>query len=193
MVEFSLLNSAYMSNKKIEVQGLQIRIEPINDKDYVSLTDIAKKFNPKPSNLLVSWVKNSSTLLFLEAWEKSYNPDFKLYHMVEFKALSLDNRNNINIKTYIEQTGAIGIISKPGRYGGTYAHKDIALNFCYWISPEFQVAMIIKFQELLVKEFEIRNLKWHISKITDNIDEVRNLLDSIPFQEKEKNRSKELE
>jgi len=113
--------------------------------------------------------------------------------MVEFKALSLDNRNNINIKTYIEQTGAIGIISKPGRYGGTYAHKDIALNFCYWISPEFQVAMIIKFQELLVKEFEIRNLKWHISKITDNIDEVRNLLDSIPFQEKEKNRSKELE
>lgn len=182
-----------MAKKKtLEVQGIQIRIEPINEKEYVSLTDIAKKFNDKPSNLLVSWIKNSSTLLFLEAWEKAYNPNFKLYQMVEFKAMSIDNRNIISPKSYIDYTNPIGILSKPGRYGGTYAHKDIALNFCYWLSPEFQVAMIIKFQQLLEEEYSRQNLEWHISKITDNIDEVRNLLDTIPGQKEERNRVKRI-
>lgn len=179
-----------MPSRNIEIQGLQIRIEPVEEKDYISLTDIARQFNSKPSNLLVSWMKNGSTLLFLEAWEKAHNPVFKLHQMVEFKAASLDNKNMISLKNFIKETNAIGIISKAGRYGGTFAHKDIALNFCYWISPEFQVAMIIKFQELLAEEFQRKNLEWHISKLTNNVEEMRNLLDTIPFQKPERNRLK---
>lgn len=177
-----------MTKQKIKVSGLTITIEKINEKDYISLTDIARKFNSKPSNLLVSWIKNNNTLLFLEAWEKAHNPNFKLYQMVEFKAESLDNRDIVSPQKFIEKTGAIGLISKKGRYGGTYAHKDIALNFCYWISPEFQVALIIKFQELMEAEFKRQSLQWHLSKITDNIEEVRNLLDTIPHQKPELNR-----
>ncbi len=177
-----------MTSNRIEVQGITIRLEAIDEKDYVSLTDIAKKFNEKPSNLLISWLKNGSTLLFLEAWEKAFNPNFKLHQMVEFKALSIDNRSKISIQSFIKSTNAIGLISKPGRYGGTYAHKDIALNFCYWISPEFQVALMIKFQELMEKEFRSKKLKWHVSKITDNVEEIRNLLDTIPGQDPERNR-----
>ena len=182
-----------MSNTKIEVQGITIRLEAVEEKDYVSLTDIARKFNDKPSNLLVSWLKNGSTLLFLEAWEKAFNPGFKLHQMVEFKALSIDHRSKISIQGFINATHAIGLVSKSGRFGGTFAHKDIALNFCYWISPQFQVALMIKFQELMEKEYHSRNLQWHVSKITDNVEEIRNLLDTIPGQDPQRNRLKRLE
>jgi len=179
--------------KKIEVQGLKITFEKINDSDYVSLTDIAKQSPQRASILIMSWLRNKNTILFLEAWEQLNNPNFKSSQMAAFKIESLENRNVINPKRYIEMTNAIGLISKPGRYGGTLAHKDIALNFCYWLSPVFQVFMIRKFQELMEEEFSRKNLEWHISKITNNIDEVRNLLDTIPGQKEERNRIKGLE
>ena len=100
--------------------------------------------------------------------------------MDAFKINSMENRNVLTPKQYIKSTDAIGLVSTPGRYGGTLAHKDIALNFCYWLSPVFQ--------ELMQEEFSRRSLQWHISKITDNIDEVRNLLDTIPGQLPELNR-----
>ncbi len=177
-----------MAKKKIEVKGLKITFDRINDLDYVSLTDIAKQSPQRASLLIRSWLKNSSTLLFLETWEKLNNPNFKGDQMDAFKISSMENRNIITPKQYIKSTDAIGLVSTPGRYGGTLAHKDIALNFCYWLSPVFQVYMIRKFQELMQEEFSRKNLQWHISKITDNIDEVRNLLDTIPGQLPELNR-----
>lgn len=176
-----------MAKKTITVQGVPVRI---TDEDYVSLTDIAKQSNSKPAALISSWLKNSNTLLFLETWESIYNPDFKVHQMVEFKMMAMDNRNIVSPKNYIEVAGGVGIISQAGRHGGTYAHKDIALEFCSWLNPAFKVWMNKTFQELLAAEFDRRSLEWHISKITDNIDEVRNLLDTIPFQQDERNRLK---
>jgi len=88
----------------------------------------------------------------------------------------------------IEETGAIGIISQSGRYGGTLAHKDIAFNFCYWLEPAFQLYVAKEFDRLKAEEFGRKSLEWHLTKITHNIDEVRNLLDTIPGQRQELNR-----
>lgn len=178
-----------MSKKTIEIKGLSIRLEPINESDYVSLTDIAKQSeSQQPSWLITNWLKNSNTLLFLEEWERVHNPNFKQGQMTSFKNMAQENRYLVRPQNYINETNAIGIVSKKGRYGGTYAHSDIALNFCYWISPPFQVWFIKEFQRLQKVEAETLNLEWHISKITNNIDEVRNLLDTIPHQKPSLNR-----
>ncbi len=179
-----------MGKKKIEVQGLEIRIELINKDDYVCLTDIAKQSDTRAAVLIGSWMKNNNTLLFLEQWEKLHNPSFKVHQMVNFRMQAQENRYVATAQKYIKETNAIGIISKSGRYGGTYAHKDIALNFCYWLSPQFQVFLIKAFQELVKQDFERKNLEWHVSKLTDNVEEMRNLLDTIPGQKPERDRLK---
>ena len=178
-----------MAKKKINVQGLTIRLEAIQDEDYVNLTDIAKQQNKsEPRFLMMSWLKNQSTLEFLETWETVHNPNFKRDQMVTFRLEASSNRNIITIQKLITETGMVGLKSKQGRYGGTWAHSDIALNFCYWLSPKFQVYFVKEFQRLKKEEFSRKNLEWHISKITDNIDEVRNLLDTIPGQHPDRNR-----
>jgi hypothetical protein len=138
-------------------------------------------------------MKNSNTLLFLEAWEKLHNPGFKVHQMEHFRLRASENRYIATPQNFIEETGAIGIISKSGRYGGTFAHKDIALNFCYWLSPVFQVYLLKEFQRLKEEEFSRKNLEWHLTKITHNIDEVRILLDTIPGQRPDLNRLNFLE
>ena len=139
-----------MAKKKLTVDGIDITIDKSG---YISLTDIAKRSSDRePSSLTQSWLRNSSTLVFLETWEKVNNPVFKPSRMAGFKIRSMENRNLISTKRYIEETGAVGIVSKSGRYGGTFAHSDIALNFCYWLSPEFQVYLIKEFQRLKAEE-----------------------------------------
>ncbi len=159
-----------MPKHALIVQGLTISVEQVNEEDYVSLTDIAKKSDSRSDILIASWMKNSSTLEFLEVWETLHNPNFKSNQMAGFKERYLQNRRVLTPQTWIEEAGAIGIVSKKGRYGGTFAHKDIALNFCYWLSPTFQVFFIKEFQRLKEEEFSQKSLIWHISKITDNVD-----------------------
>jgi hypothetical protein len=178
-----------MSKQKINVQGLTITIEQVKDSDYISLTDIAKKSDKEARFLIMSWLKNRSTLEFLETWEELHNPDFKRDHLVTFKDKYLQNRNILTPQNWISETNAIGLVSKSGRYGGgTYAHKDIALNFCYWLSPSFQVYLIKEFQRLKEEEFSKKNLEWHIERITNLVDETRNWLDTVPGQKPERNR-----
>lgn len=155
-----------MTKQKIIVDGTAIRI---NKDGYISLTDIAKRTvsDAEPIVALRSWLKNSNTLLFLETWEKRKNEDFKLNRMVQFRMNAADNRNYATPKKYILETGAIGIVSKSGRHGGTFAHSDIALNFCYWLSPEFQVYLMEEFQRLKAEE-QLRlgdpfNIKRHLT------------------------------
>lgn len=180
-----------MTKQKIKVQGLSITIESINNDDYISLTDIAKQSTSEPKETIRNWIRNTGTLRFLWTWEKLHNPDFKGVNIDTFIGQTTDNRFNFSPTRWIEDFNAIGIISKRGRYGGgTLAHKDIALEFCTWLSPEFKVYFIKEFQRLKEEEFSRKNLEWHISKITDNIDEVRNLLDTIPGQKEELNRLK---
>lgn len=179
-----------MANKKIEVNGVNIRMEFFYEEEYVCLTDIAKKYTEngvKPSGIIQNWMRNKDTIDFLGTWEKISNPDFK---GVEFDALMNQagrNRFAISPSAWVKKTNAIGMVTKPVRGGGTFAHKDIALGFCYWLSPPFQVFILKEFQRLKADEYDRQNLEWHISKITDNIDEVRNLLDTIPHQDPERN------
>ncbi len=180
--------------KQIKVEGITIKVEQIREDDYISLTDIAKQGERnEPNYVIASWLKNRNTLEYLGTWERLYNPNFKPEQMIGFKEKYLGNRNAITPKRWINEMDAIGIISKPGRGGGTYAHRDIAFNFCYWLSPSFQLYVAKEFQRLKEQEYQLKNLKWHLSKITNNIDEIRNLLDTIPHQEEEHKRLKDLE
>jgi len=182
-----------MKNKN-RSSRLQIRIDRINNDDFISLTDIAKKSSDnKPAYTILNWLRNQNTLLYLETWEEVHNPNFKVVQMHNFRLQASNNRAGISPKSYIRETNAIGLISKAGKYGGTLAHSDIALEFCSWLSPKFKVYVFKEFQRLKKEEFQQKNLEWHISKITDNIDEVRNLLDTIPFQNQERNRIRGLE
>lgn len=178
-----------MKKQRITVNGLTIVVDNIHEKDYISLTDIAKQDKEKrASELIRNWMKNSATLEYLTTWELLHNPNFNSVQMDAFKLKAAKNRYIVNPKTYIEETGAIGLISSAGRDGGTLAHKDIAFNFCYWLEPAFQLYVAKEFDRLKAEEFSKKSLEWHLTKITQNIDEVRNLLDTIPGQRSDLNR-----
>jgi len=139
-----------MAKAKIKVDGLSIAVDK---NGYVSLTDISKKNSEQaPKTLIQNWLRNANTLHFLDTWEKVSNENFKSSQMTAFMVFASKNRSLVTPKKYIEQTAAIGLISTAGRYGGTFGHSDIALNFCYWLSPEFQVYMIKEFQRLKAVE-----------------------------------------
>lgn len=158
-----------MANRTIQVDGSDITIilNPKTD-DYFSLTDIAKKFNQDaPADLIASWMRNKDTIEFLGVWEKLYNPDFNLGQLEEVKKEAGFNRFIISPTKWISITNAIGLVTKTGRYGGgTFAHKDIAMAFCFWISPPFQLYIIKEFQSLKEKEAleQKDSLEWHIKR-----------------------------
>ncbi len=139
-------------------------IERIKDADYISLTDIAKQTERPPAESIRDWLRNASTLMFLETWETLHNKDFKVGQMHQFRNDAVDNRKAVSPQRYTEETGAVGIISKSGRYGGTLAHSDIALNFCYWLSPSFQVYLLQEFQRLKEQEADIMGLSWDLRR-----------------------------
>lgn len=182
-----------MTKKKISVQGLAIAIEQIKDEDYISLTDIAKQSTDEPRFVIQNWMKNTSTVMYLWEWEKLHNPNFNRVQMHTVLETTATNRFVMSPKKWIELTGAIGMVSQPGRSGGTLAHKDIALNFCYWLSPKFQIYLIKEFQRLKEEEYSRKNLEWHVERITNLVDETRNWLDTIPGQKPDRNRLKHLE
>lgn len=154
-----------MAKQKINVEGIDVRID---EQGYVCITDIAKQGkNAKPAFSIINWLKNQSTLRFLKTWELVHNPNFKVVQMDNFRLSATDNSLGLTPQNYIEQTEAISIVSKSGRYGGTFAHSDIALNFCYWLSPEFQVYLIKEFQRLKKEEF---------LRLGDPFDNKRNLV-----------------
>ena len=135
-----------MAKQKLSVKGIEITID---DGKYISLTDIAKGSSKRqPNQVIRSWLRNRGTIGYLETWEEVHNPNFKSGQMATFRKNAENNRSIITAQAYIGQTGAIGIMSKSGRFGGTYAHPDIAINFCYWLSPQFQVYFIKEFQRL---------------------------------------------
>lgn len=139
-----------MAEKTLKVRGFDIAIDK---KGFVSLTDIAKSSSEnKPNVTIQSWLRNQSTITYLETWEEVHNPNFKGSQMTTFRKFASTNRSKISATVYIEQTGAIGIFTKSGRYGGTYAHSDIALEFCSWLSPQFKVYLYKEFQRLKTEE-----------------------------------------
>ena len=133
-----------MKNGKIEVQGREIALMSVENEDYISLTDIAKYRNSnEPFAVINNWVRNRSTIDFIGLWERLNNRDFKPLEFERFKMESGTNYFVLSPQKWIESTNAKGIISKSGRYGGTFAHKDIAFEFATWISSEFKLYIIL--------------------------------------------------
>ena len=150
--------------EKITVEGKEISIRLVNEQDYISLTDIAKKRSAKPADTIRNWINTSGTFRYLITWEELYNPDFQSGRVGHFKEILGDDRERIRIQDYISQTGAIGIFSKSGRYGGTYAHKDIAFEFASWIEPVFKLFVFREFQRLKSEEYQRKKLQWDLSR-----------------------------
>ncbi len=150
---------------KINVKGTEVSIFSRNEDDYISLTDIAKYKNSKRTDQIIqNWIRNRNTIEFIGLWETLNNENFK---PVEFEGFRKDAGLNsfvLTPKQWIKRTNAIGIISKPGRYGGTFAHKDIALEFASWISFEFKLYLIKEFQRLKINENKALNIEWNVKR-----------------------------
>jgi len=164
-----------MKNLKatIDVQGNAISVisDGTNKNDFISLIDIAKyKNNDSPADVIKNWMRSINTIEFLGLWEKLYNSDFKLVEFDQFKNESGGNAFVLSQKKWIKTTGAVGIISKSGRYGGTFAHKDIAFEFASWVSSEFKLYIIKEYQRLKEDENSKLSLDWNINRTLSKIN-----------------------
>ncbi len=152
-------------SKVIHVKGIGIATLQHNGEDYISLTDIAKSKNAaEPFSVINNWLRSRSTIEFVGLWEQLFNPDFKPLEFERFKMEAGSNYFVLSPQRWIESTGAIGITSKSGRYGGTFAHKDIAFEFASWISSEFKLYLIVEFQRLKAEENNRLQLGWSIQR-----------------------------
>ena len=167
---------------KLIVNDTEINVSKINDEDYICITDMLKA---KDGDFFVTdWLRNRNTLEYIGTWESVYNPDFNFEEFSKITNRAGLNSFKISVKDFVERTGAISITAKAGRYGGTYAHKDIAFEFAMWISPQFKIYIIKEFQRL--KNEEQKQLGWsakrELAKINYRIhtDAIKNNL--IPEQ-----------
>ena len=158
-------------NKTMNVQGIEIVLYEHNNADYISLTDIAKYKDGQNSDIIIqNWLRNRNTVELLGFWETIYNPAFKPLEFEGFRKQAGLNSFVLTPKRWIEATNAIGIISKAGRYGGTFAHKDIALEFASWISIEFKLYVIKEFQRLKEDENNRLKLEWNLQRTLSKIN-----------------------
>ena len=148
---------------KINMLDREIAIYTVNKKDYICITDIARyKDEERTGYIIQNWLRNRNTIEFLGIWEQLNKPAFKPIEFDGFRKQAGLNSFILTAKQWIEKTGAIGLVSKGGRYGGTYAHKDIAFEFASWISVEFKLYLIKEFQRL--KDQERKQLGWDIKR-----------------------------
>src|SRR5690606_4503978 len=149
-------------NKKIEVEGKEITVILGDKQEYISLTDMLKA---KDSNFFIAnWLRNRNTVEYLGIWEGVYNPNFNYVEFDIIKSQAGLNNYRISIKEWVEKTNAIGLKAKTGRYGGTYAHPDIAFEFGMWISPKFKIYLIKEFQRLKHEENHHLKLEWNLQR-----------------------------
>jgi len=158
-----------MKNREIIVKETKITIIAVKENDYISLTDMIKSFGDE--TVIYNWLRNKDTIQFLGIWEQINNPDFKPIEFDRFKSEAGFNRFTMSPKKWIDNTNAIGLISKSGRYGsGTYAHKDIAFEFGSWLSPEFKLYLITEFQRLKDEENRTKSLEWNFQRTLTKVN-----------------------
>ncbi len=156
-------------NKVIVVKQIPIAIIEVNSQDYISLTDMVKSFGDE--NVIYHWMRNRNTVEFLGIWEQLYNSNFKGNEFETFKKQAGLNSFSLTPRKWIDNTGAIGFISKAGRYGGgTYAHKDIAFEFGSWLSAEFKLYLIKEFQRLKEEESKTLQSEWSLQRTLAKIN-----------------------
>ena len=168
--------------KKIRVNGTEIAVSQINNEDFICITDMLKA---KDGDFFISdWLRNRNTLEYIGTWERVYNPNFNFDEFNLITNRSGLNSFKISVKEFVERTNAISIVAKAGRYGGTYAHKDIAFELAMWISPEFKIYIVKEFQRLKADEQKMIgwSAKRELAKINYRIhtDAIKNNL--IPAQ-----------
>ena len=157
-----------MKNKTIVVQGTEITIATRQEQDYISLTDMLKA---KDGDFFISdWLRNRNTVEFLGVWESVYSPAFNYGEFATIKSQAGLNSYKISVKEWVEKTNAIGLQAKAGRYGGTYAHKDIAFEFGMWISAEFKIYLIREFQRLKDEESRANSLEWNFQRTLSKVN-----------------------
>jgi len=152
-----------MKKRSIIVKGTAIAITQRGGQDYISLTDMVKGFEGAGA-LIENWLRAKDTILFLGAWEKVNNPDL---NSLEFEGIRNEAGRNsffLSVRRWVATVGAIGLEARAGRYGGTYAHKDIAFEFGSWLSPEFKLYLITEFQRLKELEASTSSLEWNVQR-----------------------------
>ncbi len=150
-------------NREIEVLDTPVKVSRIEEEDFISLTDIARhRDTDRTDDLVRNWIRNRNTVEFLGIWEQIHNPEFNPVEFDGFRRQAGLNSFTLTPKQWIERTGAVGIVSRAGRYGGTFAHKDIAFEFAAWVSMEFKLYLIKEFQRL--REAEQAQLGWDIRR-----------------------------
>lgn len=158
-------------HETIQAQGLTISlIEHSEFEDYVSLTDIARYRSSAPKTTIQNWLRNRDVVEFLGLWESLHNPCFKGIEFDAFKREAGRNAFVLSPSQWIERTGAIGMVSRPGRGGGTFAHTDIAFEFASWISPEFKLYLITDYQRLKADEHRRDSIEWNVTRELSKIN-----------------------
>lgn len=151
-----------MKNRTIHVHGTEITLTTVDQQDYISLTDMLKA---KEGDFLIGdWLRNRNTVEFLGIWESVHNPGFNYGEFDIIRSQAGLNRFRISVKDWVAQTNAIGLRASAGRYGGTYAHADIAFEFGMWISPEFKVYLVKEFRRLKEAEYDSKSLEWNLQR-----------------------------
>jgi len=153
----------------ITVQGSSITILSRKGKEYISLTDMVRSFEGAGA-LIEQWLRNKDTIIFLGVWERINNPGFNSLEFEGIKNLAGSNSFFLSAKKWIEATQAQGLIADAGRYGGTYAHKDIAFEFGSWLSPEFKLYLITEFQRLKDDENQRLSLSWNLNRTLSKLN-----------------------
>lgn len=159
-------------SKTITVQGSTIKLTSKGEEEYINLTDMARGFEGEAGEYIRNWLRNGSTVQFLGVWEKVHNPDFNLVEFHQIKSELADNRMIMSAKKWIARTNAVGLQAKAGRYGGTYAHNEIALQFAAWLSPEFYVYMVKEFKRLKSEEAKAQQdtLEWTVKRMLSKVN-----------------------
>ena len=168
---------------ELNVNDRIIKLLKINNSDFISLTDLARYANPEDPKIPVqTWMRNKNVINFLGLWEKLHNPNFKGIEFAAFEAEAGKNSFYMSPQRWIKETNAIGIISKSGNSGGTFAHSDIALEFASWLSPEFRLYLITEFERLKTNEAYQYKIDWHANRVLAKVsyilqtDAIKNII-----------------
>ena len=171
-----------MAKKKIKVDKIDISIIDKSGMDFICITDIARKFSDSPNDNIKSYLRNSQNLEYMSAWEQLHNPGFKTVVADRFRIDSVKNSFTLSVSKWVKETEAVGIYSEKGRYGGTYAQKDIAYQFTMWLSPVFQLYIVKEFDRL--KKQEVQEESFYLNKIFDDSLQINRLSQYLLEQKK---------
>lgn len=156
------------TKRSIVVKGTAVTIASNHEQDYISLTDMLRA--KEGGFFIADWLRNRNTVEFLGVWERVHNPGFNCGEFATIRSQAGLNSYRISVKDWVEKTGAIGLRASAGRYGGTYAHPDIAFEFAMWISPEFKVYLVQEFRRLKIEEASRDSREWNVQRILAKVN-----------------------